>query len=54
MAKAMVKNVTEYTDGPPDMTFSQMKGFTTDSQECARGATISVVRGKPIMGLHFG
>jgi len=27
MPKAMVQNVTEYTDGPPDVAFSQVKGF---------------------------
>ena len=50
----MVKNMTEYTDGPPDTYFSQMKGFTTDTQECARSATVSVVRGTPITCLCFG
>lgn len=38
----------------PDMTFSQMKGFTADLKECARGATISVVRGSHSTCLCFG
>lgn len=53
MPKTTAKNVTEYTDGPPDLTFSQMKGLTIDPWERVRGATISVVRRMPITCLHF-
>lgn len=38
----------------PGITFSHMKGFKTDPQECARGATIRAVRGMLITCLHFG